>query len=176
MSEFAVSFDGKRDKVGVWVAASFFLFSSLSCVVCGRSCVGGRCCIGHWVDDTDVNVVGCGVVVGDDIELDEVVNDLVATWQIRIHLNEVVVEDHDCAELSVLAEVDFFVEVVGSSDGWPRVVVAAFILQELQHIFALLSRFDLQEENGCYVGGLGRVDLDVEDRLHVSVNDAVAEH
>ena len=68
LSQFAVGFNSKWNKVGMWVPASFFLFSAEGAVVGGRCGVGG--CSGgtHWVDDGDVDVVGSGVVVTDDVE------------------------------------------------------------------------------------------------------------
>ena len=52
----------------MWVAASFVLFAALGGVVGGWGGVGGGGGFRHWVGDTDVDVVGGGVVVGDDVE------------------------------------------------------------------------------------------------------------
>ena len=68
LSKTAVCFDGEWYEVWVGVAASFVLFSSLGGVVGGRCGVGGSSCLGHGVDDTDVDEVGGCLVVADDVE------------------------------------------------------------------------------------------------------------
>ena len=67
VAEAAVSFDGDGDEVGVWITASFVLFTAFRGVVgvwCGVGSGGG---LGKRVGDADVDVVGGCFVVCDDI-------------------------------------------------------------------------------------------------------------
>ena len=63
-----MGFDHEGDQVWVWVAASLVVFAALSGVLCCRCGVGGGGGFGHGVGNADVDVIGGGVVGGDNVE------------------------------------------------------------------------------------------------------------
>ena len=68
LSQTAVGFNGKWDEIRVWVAAAFVLFAALGGIVGGGGGVVSSGCFRYGVSDIDINEIGCGVVVGNNVE------------------------------------------------------------------------------------------------------------